>query len=135
MSFCIEVTSFLRFFIGMTIYEMHVCHYLSRVLPFRGRSTHFCAVGLVDCLHFPRYLFLNTVKCNVHTFFFYYLLVCVQTSPLLHLTKSFLFMVLLKYSECAVPCHISCTLPFNFNVHKTESTRYLRNSSSVCLGP
>jgi hypothetical protein len=46
--------------------------------------------------HSLRYLFLNIVKINVHTFFVVISLMCVQASPLRRLTKSRLCVVLLE---------------------------------------
>jgi hypothetical protein len=60
---------------------------------------------------------------------------CVQTSPLLHLTQSRLCVVLLKHSERTVPHDISHALQFDLNAHKTESTMCLSHGSGVCLGP
>jgi hypothetical protein len=45
-------------------------------------------------------------------------LMCLQPSPLLHLTKSRLRVLLLKHPECTFPRHISRTLQFDLNARK-----------------
>jgi hypothetical protein len=55
-------------------------------------------------------------------FFCYLLDVCTGFSAKLKLTKSRICVVLLKYPECIVPLHISRTLQFDWNTHKTEFT-------------
>jgi hypothetical protein len=98
--------------------KLAISQFFFKDLSFSNRTTHicvvigkvgvakvhnFCAVGHLNvasvsacahCLwnpHTPRYLFLNIVNCNVHTFFVAICLMCVQVSPLLHLTKSRIF--------------------------------------------
>jgi hypothetical protein len=56
---------------------------------------------LVACLYTLRYYILNIVKCNVHTFFVVIWMMFVQASPLRHLTKFRLYVVLLEAPENA----------------------------------
>jgi hypothetical protein len=57
-------------------------------------------------------------------------LMCVQPSPMLHLTKSHLCVVLLKHPECTVPRDVSRTLQFDLNARR-QSTLHLSHGSSV----
>jgi hypothetical protein len=55
-----------------------------------------CARSWCLTLTLPRYSFLNIVKYNVHNFFVVISLICMQASPLRHVTKSRLCAVLLE---------------------------------------
>jgi hypothetical protein len=73
---------------------------------------------LVALRHTTIYLFLNIIKFNLHIFFVIISLMCVQASPLLHLTKSRLCVVMIKHPECTLPRHSSRILQFHLNARQ-----------------
>jgi hypothetical protein len=62
--------------------------------------------------HTPKYLFLNIAKCSVHTFFVDISLMCVQASPMHHLTKSRFCVILLEALDNA-QSHVIFLKPCN----------------------
>jgi hypothetical protein len=99
-------------YVHLSVHWWHVssvCRYPSatevHISLRRSQSTHICALRhlspLAEGPHNHRYLFLNTLKCNVYTLCVVICLMCVQPSLLRHITKPRLCVVFFKKNSVA----------------------------------